>query len=73
MAGLGSYKEAIECFDKAIEIDPDDVEIWCDKGDLLKKLEKYQEALKCYNRALKIDPDFEPALKAKEEILDSES
>lgn len=52
------YKEAIECYDKAIEIDPDDEWAWHNKGLALSDLGIYDEAIQCYNKAIDIDKDF---------------
>ena len=68
---LGKYHEALESFDKALEIDPNDLETWSDRGMAFTKLGNYQEALKSFDKALELDPDFEPALKAKKEILEA--
>lgn len=65
---LGKYQEAIESYDKALEINPNDFDAWNNKGHALKDSGRYQEAITSYDKALKINPDFEPALKAKEEI-----
>ena len=51
---LGKHTEAIECFDKVLEIDPKYVEAWNNKGISLYKLGKYYEAQKCLNRASKL-------------------
>ena len=32
---LGKYNEAIQAFDKAIELDPDYAKAWCSKGTAL--------------------------------------
>ena len=34
------YEEAIECYDKAIQIEPEDIESWSDKGLSLFNLKK---------------------------------
>ncbi|MEQ8192140.1 MAG: tetratricopeptide repeat protein, partial [Candidatus Eremiobacterota bacterium] len=53
---LGKYKEAIKYFDKAIEINPKDVEAWNNKGYTFIKLGKYEEAIKCFDKAIEINP-----------------
>ena len=58
---LGNDKEAVECYEKALEINPMDKEIWIDKGMALSNLKKDEEALQSFNRALKIDPKDEEA------------
>jgi tetratricopeptide (TPR) repeat protein len=52
----GKYFESIECFDKAIEIDPTNAAIWFQKGYSLAKIGKYREAIECFDKAIEIDP-----------------
>ena len=52
----GKYLEAIECFNKALEIDPEYAEAWNNKGISLRKLGRYEEAIECYDKALEINP-----------------
>lgn len=47
------YAEAIECYDKALEIDPRSGAWWW-KGKTLYKLGRFQEALQCYDKSLEI-------------------
>jgi tetratricopeptide (TPR) repeat protein len=51
---LGKYHEAIECFNKAIEINPHYEYAWNNKGVALDKLGKYHEATECFNKAIEI-------------------
>ncbi|MFX1366411.1 MAG: tetratricopeptide repeat protein [Promethearchaeota archaeon] len=53
-----NYDEAIEFFNRALEIDSQFKEAWLNKGITLANQEKYGEAMKCYKEALKIDPEF---------------
>ncbi len=67
---LGRYEEAIECYNKAIEIDSSYASAWYRKGlcfynlgkeaewndDEDKEKEYYDKAIKCYNTAIKIEP-----------------
>ena len=53
---LGKYAEAMECYDKALEIDSRYVDAWYCKGIILNRLGKHQEAIECFDRAVKIDP-----------------
>lgn len=66
---MGKYQEALESFDKFLELDPNDVDVLFVKGYSLMLLGKNQEALKCYEKALELDPDFEAAKKAKSDLL----
>jgi len=53
---LGQYTEAIACFDRALQIDPEDSFTLCNKGNVLNRLDQYREALVCFNMALRVDP-----------------
>ncbi len=54
-AVTGGFYEAIICFDAALKMNPQSVEIWNHKGIVLTHLKKYDEASKCYNKALEIN------------------
>ena len=51
-------EEALKCFDKVIELEPEDPQIWYLKSVALQELEKHEEANECFERA--IDLGFEP-------------
>ena len=53
---LGRVKEALACFDKALEILPRFDAAWLDKGVALTKLGRTKEAIECYERSLEINP-----------------
>ncbi len=50
-------EEALECFNKAIEIDSNHYEAWFNKGFLLLQLGNYKEAAECFNKAIEIYPN----------------
>jgi len=52
----GRYKDAINAYDKAIEISPEDAGAWGNKGLALIKLGEPEEALKMFNKAAELDP-----------------
>jgi len=66
---LGKFDEAIKCYDKALEIYPEDDITWNNKGFALNSLGKFDEAIKCYNRALEINPTSPEAQCNKEDAL----
>jgi len=68
---LGKYEEAIKCYDKAIEIDPNNSVVWNNKGLALYFLGKYDEAIKCYDKAIEIDPNDADVWNNKGDSLDS--
>ncbi|MGK7928463.1 MAG: tetratricopeptide repeat protein [Spirulina sp.] len=55
---LGRLKEALDSFDKALQIQPDDHEAWNNRGFALSNLGRLEEAIASYDKALQIQPDF---------------
>ncbi|MGI5992127.1 MAG: tetratricopeptide repeat protein [Methanosarcina sp.] len=55
LASQGNYEEAIKAFDKAIEINSQDLEAWNNKGFCLVHLGDYEEAIKAFDKAIEID------------------
>lgn len=49
---IGRYDQAIECYDKAIELDPNDVAEWYNKGGYLIHLGKHKDAIECCDKAM---------------------
>jgi len=44
---LKKYDEALQYYDKAIEIDPNYANAWVNKGLVLEEMNDYDEAFKC--------------------------
>jgi tetratricopeptide (TPR) repeat protein len=65
LAALGQHKEAIRCYDTALEIDPQSHKTWNNMGSALSALGRSKEALECFDRALEIDPRFAMAFENK--------
>jgi len=57
----GEHVKAIENYDKAIEIDPNDEEAWYSKGWPLGELERHEEAIECYDKAIELNPNYDTA------------
>lgn len=53
----GRFEDAIESYDKAIEIDSNLFAAWVGKGKVLRTLQRYEEALIANNRSIDIQPD----------------
>ncbi|WP_293231480.1 tetratricopeptide repeat protein [Microcoleus sp. PH2017_05_CCC_O_A] len=53
---LKRHDEALECLEKAIEIDSNYTRAWANKGDVLKNLKRYEEALVSFDKAIALDP-----------------
>ena len=56
------YAEAIRCYDRALQLAPEDVVGWANRGNSLKALGQTDAALDSYQRARELDPDNAPAL-----------
>ena len=52
------YQEAIDAYDKAIEIQPNDAMIWTEKGVALGYQKQYDAAIAACDRAIKINPRY---------------
>jgi len=70
LGNLGKFDEAIVCFDRALEINPEYAEAWYNKGFALGNLGKFDEAIVCYDRALEINPEYAEAWNNKGVALD---
>jgi tetratricopeptide (TPR) repeat protein len=67
----GKHSEAIECYNQALKIDPNDKLVLKKKGNSLYNSGKHSEAIECYNQAIKIDPNYCDAINNKGNILDN--
>ena len=61
----GKFVEALECYDKALRIDPQNSNVLSNKGLSLHNQGKFVEALECYDKALRIDPQVEFIIKRR--------
>ena len=56
LMNLGEAKDALTCFEQALELEPDNTDLLVKKGLALEQLENWDDALASYNRALALDP-----------------
>ena len=54
----GWWKESIEKFDKAIELDPNFAMAYSNRGAIYAKWHQYQLAIENYNQAIILDPTY---------------
>jgi tetratricopeptide (TPR) repeat protein len=59
---MKQYKNAIDCYDKAIAINPTDPRVHNNKGVSLMALQKFEEALQCFDAAVALDATHIDAL-----------
>ena len=53
----GDILGALACFDKALELKPDDQEALYSRGIALYDLGRFEEAVACFDKALELKPD----------------
>ena len=53
--------EAVGIFDKAIELNPDVIETWVNRGIALKELGRVDDAVASYDKAIELKPDYAEA------------
>jgi len=65
----GKVNNALECFNKAIELNPFFELPWFNKASLLFRHKDYELSLECVNKALELHPSWVAALRLKGMIL----
>lgn len=65
----GKHKESLECFEKVLRADPNNIFAHCYKGVVLFQLERWNESLAANDAALQLDKDCIFALNSKAAIL----
>jgi len=65
LGSLGKYDEAIQAFDKAIEINPQYEAAWYLKGAALNRWGMYSDAVQAYDKVIEINPRNESAWHGK--------
>lgn len=51
------YDEALQIFEKVIELEPSNTQAWHNKGIILGILKKYNEARQAFEKAMEIEPE----------------
>ena len=55
----------MDCLDRAIGIDSEYFEAWCNKGEALRRQDKYEEAIRHFDKAIEIYPRYAKAWNSK--------
>jgi tetratricopeptide (TPR) repeat protein len=58
-AKIEDYEEAIKCFDKAVQLDPNNALAWISKANALIESGSEEEAIECFDKASKIDSKYD--------------
>jgi tetratricopeptide (TPR) repeat protein len=51
------HAKAIECYEKAIDLDPKNTVAWNNRGISLGSLGRYEESLSCFGKAIELNPE----------------
>ena len=54
---LGKYTEAIAAYDRALEIDPENIWLWNNRGEAYIKLKKFERGISDFKTAIELDRD----------------
>ncbi|OAV69587.1 photosystem I assembly protein Ycf3 [Bacteroidales bacterium Barb6XT] len=54
---LGESEKAIDCFQEAIDINPEDAEAYCYMGVVYANLGEFENVNACYQKAADINPE----------------
>lgn len=67
---LTRFEEALEVYDRAINLRPDYAEVWQEKAKTLYELKKYQESQSAYDKAIELKPEYLEAWTGRGYALD---
>jgi tetratricopeptide (TPR) repeat protein len=56
LVNQGRREEALKAFDKAVQLDPRDADLWRNLGNILVDMERIADAILSFQHALKLDP-----------------
>jgi tetratricopeptide (TPR) repeat protein len=65
----GQYRDALDAYNQAVELDPYYSIAWNGRGNALTALGYYEEAIRSYNRAIELDPYYGQAWDNKGLVL----
>ncbi len=57
----GCYDEAVQAYDRALQLDCHAVEVWNNRGVVLTRLQRYHEAIASYEKALQLRSEYADA------------
>lgn len=58
LVNLGQIEEAIECFSRAIALDPKNADAFVKRGLAMERMQKMEEAIESYDRAIALNDSF---------------
>jgi tetratricopeptide (TPR) repeat protein len=56
-SAIDEFPEAVDCYDKAIELNPNSVDAYYNKGIACGNMKKIDKAIICYSKVIELDPN----------------
>jgi protein O-GlcNAc transferase len=69
LQSLQHFHEAVECYDRALQVTPDFAVAFNNRGNALRALRRFDEALADFESALQLKPAFPPGLNNRGNVL----
>ena len=66
---VSDFNQALQCYDKAIELEPEEPSHYNNKGGALARLQKFDLALEVYDQCLEREPSHNTAQNARKKLL----
>lgn len=66
----GFFEDSIICFEMALELSPDDIDLWINRGLALSNLGDKEDAIESFDKAIELDPEDTLAWNNKGVALD---
>ena len=66
------YDDAIDCYEEAIALEPENEVAWFDNGLALQKEGRYDDAINAFNKAIEIDPQDADSWVGKGSVLNDQ-
>merc|ERR1719263_104795 len=57
LAKINRFEDALQSFDKAIQLKPDYAMAFNNRGKVLAKINRFEDALQSYDKAIQLNPD----------------
>ena len=58
---LGNFQQAVEAYQKAVELEPGLTPAWANLGRACAELGNFQQAVEAYRKAVELEPGLTPA------------
>ncbi len=54
---IKAFNNALQSYEKAIQINPKDANLWHEKGVILREVDRGNEAIRAFDKSIEINPD----------------